>query len=540
MATRLTVLACYFSVVMALGWFAKSRLKDDPSQYFLAGRGLRTFVLIGTMAATNFSAFTVFGASGAGYRDGLAFFPIMAFGTGFMALTFWIIGRRVWEWGRRENLVTPAELVGAIYGHRGLSALFALVLVVYTVPYLALQPLAGGLVLKELFGLPQWAGAGIVTLVIVAYTMRGGMKAVAWTDVFQGLLMVGLMLAALVIVAGAEGGLANAFGRVHAEHPELFSRPGGQGRYLPGVWFSYILLWFYCDPMFPQLFQRFYSARSPRGLARTTLWYPAVCTLVFALPIMLGLLGRLEFGGLTGKQADNILPMLATQIGGDLLGTCILAAGLAALMSTMDSQLLTLSSVFTRDLLPLVSGDKDASPLWGRVFVLALALAGLALAVNPPASILQIATWAFTGFAVLFPTVFFGLYLPRPRAAAGLCSILAGQGLTLAYAAGWLAAPDGFLAAVPVMAVATVAYLAMHLLQGSSWRPQVSARAWRFAAVFALIFAAGQDYWRWDRVGDLWLGLPAWTWYFVGLSGLQTLVTYWWLRPRRGRNSGPE
>jgi hypothetical protein len=54
-------------------------------------------VLLGTMVATNFSAFTVFGASGAGYRDGYAFFPIMGFGTGFMAITFWIIGRRIWH-----------------------------------------------------------------------------------------------------------------------------------------------------------------------------------------------------------------------------------------------------------------------------------------------------------------------------------------------------------------------------------------------------------------------------------------------------------
>ena len=66
----------------------------------MAGRGLGSFVLLGTMAATNFSAFTVFGASGAGYRDGLSFFPIMAFGTGFMALTFWLLGRKVWQWGR--------------------------------------------------------------------------------------------------------------------------------------------------------------------------------------------------------------------------------------------------------------------------------------------------------------------------------------------------------------------------------------------------------------------------------------------------------
>ncbi len=535
MTTRLVVLASYFLMVLVLGLLAKSKIKDNPSQYFLAGRSLRSFVLIGTMAATNFSAFTVFGASGAGYRDGLAFFPIMAFGTGFMALTFWIIGRRAWEWGQRHDLVTPAELVGQIYGGRALSGLFALVLVVFTVPYLALQPLAGGLVLQELFGLPQWAGAGVVTLVIVFYTMRGGMKAVAWTDVFQGLLMVILMLAAMFVVASAEGGLSEAFGRVHQEHPELFSRPGGQGKYLPGVWFSYILLWFYCDPMFPQLFQRFYSAKNPRGLARSALWYPGICTVVFALPIALGLLGHLEFAGLSGKAADNILPLLATKVGGDLLGTCILAAGLAALMSTMDSQLLTLSSIFTRDILPFFSRRAEISPLWGRGFVLLLALAGWALAIKPPATILQIATQAFTGFAALFPTVLFGLYLPRPRVAAGMASILVGQALLLAYALGLLPSPQAVLPAVPVMAASTLVYLVAHVLAGSPLRPAVSPRAWLFAGLFGLIFLASQDYWRWDQVGGLWLGWPVWAWYFVGLSGLQTLAMWWWLRPARAR-----
>jgi len=536
MLTRIAVLACYFAIVLLLGFLARSRLKDNPTQYFLAGRGLSTFVLLGTMAATNFSAFTVFGASGAGYRDGLAFFPIMAFGTGFMALTFWLVGRKVWEWGRTHDLVTPAELVHTIYRHRGLSALFALVMVVFTVPYLALQPLAGGLVLKELFGLPQAAGAAVVTLIILVYTLRGGMKAVAWTDVFQGLLMVGLMIAALVLVAQTQGGLSTAVGRVLDSHPELFSRPGGQGKYGPGVWFSFMLLWFFCDPMFPQLFQRFFSAKSPGALARTMLWYPAVCTMVFALPVGLGLLGRLEFSGLTGKAADSIVPLLATRVGGDLLGSLLLAAGLAALMSTMDSQLLTLSSIFTRDLFPLLARRPAGSPLVGRVFLVVLALAGWVLAIKPPATILQIATQAFTGLAVLFPSVLFGLYLKPPRPAAAIASIVVGESLVVGYALGWLPA-GGFLPAVPVIAGSMAAYLVVHLLTGPLGLPMVSPRQAGFLSAFGLLFLAAQDYWRWGRVGELFLGWPLWAWYFVGLSVVQTGLMLWWVRPQ-GKRAG--
>ncbi|MBU2549438.1 MAG: sodium:solute symporter family protein [Proteobacteria bacterium] len=530
MLVKILVLAAYFTFVIWLGFMARTRIKESPSDYFLAGRNLSAVVLVGTMAATNFSAFTVFGASGAGYRDGLAFFPIMAFGTGFMALTFWLLGRKIWAMGQAHDLVTPAELVHQIYNHRGASALFALVMIVFTVPYLALQPMAGGYVLKELFGLPQAAGAGLIALIIVLYTVRGGFRAVAWTDVFQGLFMVGLMIAALVMVAYHHGGLGQAAQRVMESHPDLFSRPGGTGRYGPGLWFSYLMLWFFCDPMFPQLFQRFYTARDERALARTMLYYPAICTLVFFLPVALGLLGRLDFPGLTGKAADNIVPLLATKIGGDFMGTMILAAGLAALMSTMDSQLLTLSSIFTRDVYPILTGREARSARVGRLFVIGLALAGLVLAVKPPATILQIATQAFTGLAVLFPTVFFGLYLKNPRPASAIVSILVGEVLVGAYAFKLLPT-FGFLPAVPVIVAAVLSYLAVHAALGARTWPAMDRRQAALLAGFGLIFLASLDFWRWDRIGPLFLGWPLWAWYFVVLSALQTVLMVYWVRP---------
>ena len=532
MLTKILVLAAYFCVVLLLGFLAKSRLKDSPSDYFLAGRGLSTFVLIGTMAATNFSAFTVFGASGAGYRDGLAFFPIMAFGTGFMALTFWLLGRKIWQWGQKHELVTPAELVEQVYGSKALAAIFALVMVVFTVPYLALQPLAGAKVLGQLFGLPPWAGAGLITLIIVAYTLRGGLKAVAWTDVFQGILMLVLMIVALGLVASHLGGWDAAFGKALASNPELFSRPGARGAYSPAIWFSFLFLWFICDPMFPQLFQRFYSAKNERSLGKTMLFYPAICTVVFALPVAMGLLGRLYFPGLGGRAADNIVPMLMTQVAGDFMGTLVLGAGLAALMSTMDSQLLTLGSIFSRDLFPLFWGKKAQTGLVGRIFVLCLALASLAVALFSDATILSLGLTAFTGLAVLFPTVFFGLYLARPRPAAGIASILAGEALVVCYHLKLLPA-FGFLPAVPVIIVSVAVYLIVHILTGPLGLPRFSKRGWLSFMAFGAVFAAAQDYGNWGDVGSLFFGWPLWAWYFVGLSAVQTLLAVWWLRTEK-------
>jgi SSS family solute:Na+ symporter len=322
------------------------------------------------MVATNFSAFTVFGTSGAGYRDGYAFFPIMGFGTGFMALTFWIIGRKVCELGHLHGLITPPELIRKIYQSPGLSVLFSVVMIVFTIPYLALQPMAAGYALEELIGLPYVYGCILVTGIILLYTLRGGLRAVAWTDLFQGLLMFILLGVALIMVVWHHGGLVAANQKALSAFPELFTRPGGLGKYSVGIWLSFMVLWFFCDPMFPQLFQRFFSAKNDRVIARTMLFYPLVCTVVFFMPITVGVLGRLSFPGLVGKEADRILPMVLTAISGDFMAALVLAAGLAALMSTMDSQLLTLSSIFSRDIAPLVKKNRKENSMMGRIFVI--------------------------------------------------------------------------------------------------------------------------------------------------------------------------
>jgi SSS family solute:Na+ symporter len=263
------------------------------------------------------------------------------------------------------------------------------------------------------------------------------------------------------------------------------------------------------------------------------LFYPAICTVVFILPVALGVLGRMSFPDLAGKEADSIVPMLLTSIGGDFMGTLILAAGLAALMSTMDSQLLTLSSIFTRDLLPVVSKRNEYSPMMSRIFVAVLALAGLALAIKPPATILEIATQAFTGLAVLFPAVLFGLYLKNPRPAAAIGSILVGEGLVVIYALGWLPT-FGFLPVVPVILGTLISYIVIHLFTGPLGWPVVKRHHWWYAAGFGLIFILAIDFWRWNHIGPLWFGLPGWAWYFVGLSAIQTVLMIFWVRNKNG------
>jgi SSS family solute:Na+ symporter len=525
--TKITVLCAYFLIVLVIGFIARTRWKSTPDTYFLADRKFGTLILLGTMVATNFSAFTVFGTSGAGYRDGYAFFPIMGFGTGFMALTFWVIGRKIRQVGLEHGLVTPPELVKQLYQSPVLSFLFAIVMIIFTIPYLALQPMAAGYALEALLGLPYFYGCLIVTGIILIYTLRGGLRAVAWTDLFQGLIMFILLLVSLIMVAGHHGGFIEANQKVLTSNPELFSRPGGLGKYSLGIWFSFMALWFFCDPMFPQLFQRFFSARNDRSISRTMLLYPLVCTVVFFMPIAVGVLGHLSFPDLAGKQADRILPMILTLIAGDFMAALVMAAGLAALMSTMDSQLLTLSSIFTRDVASWVRKTRNESSVAGRIFVILLSMAGLALAYRPPATILQIATQTFTGLAVLFPTVIFGLYFKRVFPLAATLSILCGEGALAAFYFKWVSSPF-FLPVIWVMIVTFSIYLITHAVMLSKENGfKIAIPRWLFDPyfwLFAGIFVLAMDFWAWDKVGPTIRGIPLWVGYFIILSALQTGV----------------
>ena len=541
MLTRVLIVVGYLALILGIGFLARRRARGTVGDYFIASRSLPPLVLFLTMAATNFSAFTVFGFSGAGWRIGYAFYPIMAFGTGFMALSFYLIGIPVWKIGKERGLVTPPEFIFDRFGSTTLRLLFFSVLTVFTLPYLAMQPMAAGYALEGLLGIPYLAGAVLITAVMLLYTFFGGMRGVAWTDVFQGGALIVLLLVALGMIAAPFGGIAAANRAAASQVPEMFSRPGVGGALSPGIWFGYMLLWLLCDPMFPQLFQRFYAARSKRALGLTMSLYPLVTGVLFLLPVAIGVIGRLAFPSLPANTtSDEILPLLLGRYVPPAVEALVLTAALAALMSTLDSQLLTLSSMFTRDLVePLSRQGTRTSPWVGKLFVVGLAVVGLAIAVRPPATFLTIATETFTGLAVLFPTVIAGLYWRKATAKGAIASIIVGEGFVVAYHSHTLPSL-GTLPVIPVVVVTSFVLIAVSL----GTRPHARARGpvleskrprfnWKWIAVFSAMFILGNDLWNWGdgRLGPL--GFPWWVWYFLGLCVLLA-VLFWILAVRSG------
>jgi SSS family solute:Na+ symporter len=305
-------------------------------------------------------------------------------------------------------------------------------------------------------------------------------------------------------------------------------------------------LWFLCDPMFPQLFQRFLAAKDERALRTTTVLYPLVTGLLFFMPVAIGVMGRLVEPDLAAKAADSILPLAVARLLPKWIGAIALVGGLSALMSTMDSQLLTLSSMIVRDLGGDMTGFRPGirivSPLRyvlrPRLAMTLLAIAGLAIALRPWGPILEIATETFTGLAVLFPVTLAAVYWPRTNAWAGFASILTGETLVVLYHFKLLPA-FGLLPVIPVVAAVTAVLVAGSLIAPGPGREplaRVTGRGWRWAAVFAFVFLLGNDFWNWHRAEPLWLGLPSWLWYYFGLILLLFLL----MMLAFGRNRGSE
>jgi len=227
------------------------------------------------------------------------------------------------------------------------------------------------------------------------------------------------------------------------------------------MWVSYIVLWSMCDPMFPQLFQRFYAARSEKALRFTMMMYPLVTMFLFAFPVMIGVWGAAE-ADFTGAP-DSIMPFMLKGHAPSLIYGLVLAGGFAALMSTADSQLLVLSSMFTRDLVGTFrrgSTDPSNEVRIGRGFILLLALASLAVALTSTGTIFDLLTrTTFTGLAILFPSTIAALYWRRATSKGVIASVCAGEG---SFAVLFLLEENGiidgtwtlgFLPAIPLVAL---------------------------------------------------------------------------------------
>ncbi|MGY4612723.1 sodium:solute symporter family protein [Thermostichus sp. OS-CIW-38] len=458
----LGVVGVYLLLLAAIGFWSYRHSGQDPVSYFLAGRGLGSLALTLTTLATLLSAFTFIGVPADAYTHGLGIFLGVGVTTAFISGLFLWVGYRVWLAAQHFGFITPSEFFGHRFNSPLLALLYCLSALTFTAPYISIQIIGGARTLAAVLGegIPYWPLAVVVALVILGYVLFGGSQAVVWTDVVQGIILILGMGVAFVAVAFSLGREAGS------ELDPWLSLPGPQGRWSWQGLLGNQLLFFMATPLFPQFFQRFYMARSAHPFKTLMVVWPLLILLVFFPAALLGVWGRLAFPGL--EKADQIMPLMLQTLPGGVAAVVITAA-LAALMSTADSQLLTASSLVTRDLVVTLF-RRQLSPhqeeQLGRWVVLGIGLASFAIALNPPGLIVEIATWSFQGNAMLFPILIAGLYWKRATRAGAVAGALVSSGLTLGWLSGLLprAWTGGWLPVIPAVVIGSGVLIGVSLL----------------------------------------------------------------------------
>ena len=382
--TPQVVLLAYMVLLLGIGFVGYLRGRQTEEDYYLAGRGQGVWATALTIMATMFSSAAMLGIPGLVYRDGVAFM-LFALNLPVAGVAIFVLGSRIARIGRKRGYVTPADLVADYYdGSAAVRLLAALVGVLYVIPYIIMQIKAGGYLAQRLFpdvppvkllGLEMdmfSLGVNALSVITMAYVLIGGMRSVAWSDMLQGLLLLGGMVLAGVATIAAMGGFSGYFKAVSALPTEALSLPGATGAWTPWKLLTICLFTSVASMIQPAQWMRFYSAASTGTLRKSSLIFSLVLPACFLFGVMLVALGgralyppelidgqiipHASIGSKSAEVDQVVIVMIQEQIPillGASLGaitiSILLVAIMAASMSTADSNLHALSAVLTRD-----------------------------------------------------------------------------------------------------------------------------------------------------------------------------------------------
>ncbi len=233
--------------------------------------------------------------------------------------------------------------------------------------------------------------------------------------------MITAMLLAAIYVSQGLGGFETANLNALHHSPQLFTRPGGENYFTFEIWTSFMFLWIFVDPMFPQLFSRFYTAKNEKSLKYAMAAYPLLVSFLFLIPVLIGV-----WATATDLQVapDMILPAMVKTYAPAWVYSTVIIGAIAALMSTADSQLLSLSTMLTRDL------RIRNQVMWSKIFAALLGVFAIAFVFLRDTSqgiFTTLVSTTFSGLIVLFPTTFASLYLKNVNKWACIFSIIMGE-----------------------------------------------------------------------------------------------------------------
>lgn len=441
-------LAIYFMIMLGIGLYAFKTNEDNASGYLLGGRKLSAPVTALSAGASDMSGWMLMGVPGAMYLSGASSLWI-AFGLIAGAWINYLIVAprlRVFTEVANDSITLPDYFENRFLDKtRLLRVIASLVIIMFFTLYTSSGVVAGGKLFESSFGLSYQIGIFITAGVVVTYTFFGGFMAVSITDFVQGCIMfVALVLVPSVVIFEL-GGINQTIDNLAQIDPNLLSLmiDASTGEALSILAIISLLSWglgYFGQPHIIVRFMAISSVKQLPAARRIGMTWMIVSLVGAAMTGLFGL-AYVTNNNIPLEDPETIFIVLSQLLFNPLIGGFLLAAILAAIMSTISSQLLVTSSSLTRDVYACFI-NKEATEsqqvMVGRICVIIVAVAAIALALGENKTVLSLVSNAWAGFGAAFgPLVLISLVWKRMTKASAIGGMLAGT-LTVLF---WIFVP---------------------------------------------------------------------------------------------------
>jgi len=425
----------YILGMLAIGFYFYYRTKNI-SDYVLGGRGLNPVVAALSAGASDMSGWLLLGLPGLMYTIGLSGSWI-AIGLTIGAFFNWhYIARplRIFTEKLDDSITIPGFLANR-FKSGNLRIVSAIVILVFYTLYASSGLVGGAKLFEATFNLNYQTALIVGTIVIVSYTFLGGYNAVSWTDFFQGTLMMLALLIVPCVVITDIGGISKTIEIVRLINPEYLNI--WTGTTFIGI--LSLLAWGLGYFGQPHILVRFMSINKPENVRSAK--YVGMSWMIISIvgSLMVGFFGiaYVSAHNVNLQDSEKIFISLSELLLNPWIAGFVLAAILAAIMSTIDSQLLVSSSCLTRDIYEKVikQNASDKELVWiGRATVIAIALIAYSISMDQDSSVLSLVAYAWAGFGAAFgPIIILSLYNKNISAVGALAGMITGAATVLIW-----------------------------------------------------------------------------------------------------------
>lgn len=428
---QLISIGVYLVMMLYIGYYAYKRT-SNLTDYMLGGRSLGPAVTALSAGAADMSGWLLMGLPGSIYLNGISASWI-AIGLTIGAYLNWLYVAprlRTYSQVAKNSITIPVFLENRFRDTtKSLRIVSSLIILIFFTIYVSSGMVSGAIFFESSFGTSYVTGLLIVSGVVISYTLFGGFLAVSWTDFVQGMMMLLALILVPLLAIKYTGGWSTTFTTIESINPEYFNFFTGTtvlGIISLAAWG----LGYFGQPHIIIRFMAIKNIKEMKNARRIGISWMIFSLVGTMLAGFIGIAFFYENPQYSITNSETVFLMLGQILFHPLFAGFLLAAVLAAIMSTISSQLIVTSSALTEDLYKLIF-KKEASDkhyiFFGRMAVLGVSVVAALLALNPDGSILDLVSYAWAGFGAAFgPVIILSLYWRKMTNFGALAGMIAG------------------------------------------------------------------------------------------------------------------